>query len=172
VSHAAVYRHVATKAELRDLVVGRWAETTMPALRAIAARPGPAPKRLRQLFDALIEVKRRRAAEDPELFAAYRTLAADAQSVVAAHLDELVGLAATVIRSGMEEGTFRAVNPVAAGRAVLFATSRFHHPVHAAEWADPDIDATYDDVWQMLMNGLCVAKSPSQSSKQRRRQIP
>ena len=172
VSHAAVYRHVATKAELRDLVVGRWAETTMPALRAIAARPGPAPKRLRQLFDALIEVKRRRAAEDPELFAAYRTLAADAQSVVAAHLDELVGLAATVIRSGVEEGTFRAVDPVAAGRAVLFATSRFHHPVHAAEWADPDIDATYDDVWQMLMNGLCVAKSPSQSSKQRRRQKP
>ena len=172
VSHAAVYRHVATKAELRDLVVGRWAETTMPALRALAARPGPAPKRLRQLFDALIEVKRRRAAEDPELFAAYRTLAADAQSVVAAHLNELVGLAATVIRSGVEEGTFRTVDPVAAGRAALFATSRFHHPVHAAEWADPDIDATYDDVWQMLMNGLCVAKSPSQSSKQRRRQSP
>ncbi len=172
VSHAAVYRHVATKAELRDLVVGRWAETTMPSLRAIAARPGPAPGRLRQLFDALIEIKRRRAAEDPELFAAYRTLAADAQSVVAAHLDELVGLAATVIRSGVEEGTFRAVDPMAAGRAVLFATSRFHHPIHAAEWADPDIDAVYDDVWQMLMNGLCVAKPPSQSSKQRRRHTP
>jgi len=172
VSHAAVYRHVATKAELRDLVVGRWAETTMPALRSIAARQGPAPERLRQLFDVLIEVKRRRASEDPELFAAYRTLAADAQSVVAAHLDELVGLAATVIRSGVEEGTFRAVAPVAAGRAVLFATSRFHHPVHADEWADPDIDAVYDDVWQMLMNGLCVAKNPSQSSKQRRRKTP
>src|SRR5262249_43942574 len=101
-SHAAGYRHVATKAGLRDLV-GRWAETTMPALRSIAARQGPAPERLRQLFDVLIEVKRRRASEDPELFAAYRTLAADAQSVVAAHLDELVGLAATVIRSGVEE---------------------------------------------------------------------
>src|SRR5215468_6273845 len=172
VSHAAVYRHVATKAELRDLVVGRWAETTMPPLRAIAAKLGPAPERLRQLFDALIAVKRRRAAEDPELFAAYRTVAADAQSVVASHLDELVGLAATVIRSGVEEGTFRTVDPVAAGRAVLFATSRFHHPVHAAEWVAPDIDAVYDDVWQMLMNGLCVAKSPSQSSKQRRRQAP
>jgi AcrR family transcriptional regulator len=163
---------VATKAELRDLVVGRWAETIMPPLRAIAAQPGTAPERLRQFFDTLIEVKRRRAAEDPELFAAYRRLAADAQSVVAAHLDELVGLAATVIRSGVEEGAFRAVAPVAAGQAVLFATSRFHHPVHAAEWADPDIDAVYDDVWEMLMNGLCVAKSPSQSSKQRRRQTP
>jgi AcrR family transcriptional regulator len=160
VSHAAVYRHVATKAELRDLVVGRWVEETMAPLRAIADRPGPAPKRLRQLFDALIAIKRRRAAEDPELFAAYRTLAADVQSLVGAHVDELVGLAAMIIRSGVEEGTFRTLDPVAAGRAVLIATSRFHHPVHAAEWVDPAIDAEYDDVWQLLMDGLCVAKSP------------
>src|ERR1700726_2937924 len=62
VSHAAVYRHVATKAELRALVVGRCAEATLPALRAIAAEPGPAPQRLRQLFDALVAVKRRWAA--------------------------------------------------------------------------------------------------------------
>ena len=48
--------------------------------------------------------------------------------------------------------------PVAAGRALLFATSRFHHPAHAAEWLDPAIDAAYNDVWQLLMNGLCVAK--------------
>jgi AcrR family transcriptional regulator len=160
VSHAAVYRHVATKAELRDLVVGRWAEATMPPLRAIAAEPGPAPRRLRRLFDALIDVKRRRAANDPELFAAYRTLAADAQSVVFAHVDELVGLAAVVIRAGVEEGTFRTVDPVAAGRAVLLATSRFHHPAHAAEWVDPAIDAAYNDVWQLLMDGLCVEKRP------------
>jgi AcrR family transcriptional regulator len=160
VSHAAVYRHVATKAELRDLVVGRWAEATMPPLRASAALPGPVPQRLRRLFDALIAVKRRRAADDPELFTAYRTLAADAESVVAAHIDELIGLAAMVIRAGVEDGTFRAVDPVAAGRAVLIATSRFHHPAHAAEWGDPAIDAEYDDVWQLLMGGLCVAKSP------------
>src|SRR5580693_251061 len=100
VSHAAVYRHVASKAELRDLVVGRWAETTMPPLRAIAAGPGPAPRRLRRLVDALIAVKRRRAADDPELFAAYRTLAADAKSVVDAHVNELIALTAAVIRDG------------------------------------------------------------------------
>src|SRR5471030_1509641 len=76
VSHAAVYRHVATKAELQDLVVGRWVEETMPPLRAIAAESGPAPRRLRKFFDALIAVKRRCATEDPALFAAYRTLAA------------------------------------------------------------------------------------------------
>jgi len=161
VSHAAVYRHVATKAKLRDLVVSRWAEATMPPLRAIVAKRGPATQRLRRLFDALIAVKRRRAADDPELFAAYRTLAAGAQSIVAAHVEELVELAATVIRCGVKEGTFRSVDPVAAGRALLFATSRSHHPAHAAEWDDPAIDAAYDDVWQLLMSGLRAAKKRS-----------
>jgi AcrR family transcriptional regulator len=156
VSHAAVYRHVASKVELRDLVVGRWVEATMPPLRTIAALPGPAPQRLRQLFDALIAVKRRRAADDPELFAAYWTLAAETRSVAAAHVEELVRLAAMIIRSGVKKGTFRTVDPVAAGRAVLFATSRFHHPAHAAEWVDPTIDATYNKVWQLLMDGMCA----------------
>ncbi|MGH9760532.1 MAG: TetR family transcriptional regulator [Blastocatellia bacterium] len=159
VSHAAVYRHVATKADLRDLVVGRWVAATMPPLRAIAAQPGPAPERLRQLFDTLIAVKRQRAAEDPELFAAYRTLAADAKSVVAVHIDEWVALAATVIQEGIEEGTFRTGDPVATGRALLFATSRFIHPAHAAEWTDAAIDEVYNCVWQLLMNGLRVQEA-------------
>jgi AcrR family transcriptional regulator len=168
VSHAAVYRHVKTKAELRGLVVCRWLDVTMPPLRKIATQPGPAPERLRRFFDALISVKRRRAAQDPELFAAYRTMAPEAQSVVAAHIDELIGLAATMIRSGVQEGTFHAADPVAAGRAVLFATSRFHHPAHAAEWVDPTTDDTYNDVWKLLMDGLRTAK-PAARQKQGRK---
>ena len=155
VSHTAVYKHVSSKAELRDLVVGRWVEATMPPLRAIVAQTDPAPERLRKLIDALIAVKRRRAADDPELFAAYMTLAADAKSVVAAHVAEMVGLASQVIASGVKEGTFRTVDPVAAGRAVLVATSKFHHPAHAAEWGDPSIDEAFEDVWRLLMDGLC-----------------
>ena len=154
VSHAAVYRHIATKAELRELVVSRCAEATMPSLRAIAAQAGPAPERLRKLFDALIAGKRRWAADDPELFAAYRTLAMEAQSVAAIHVDEFIGLAATIVRAGVAEGTFRSVDAVATSRAILAATSRFHHPVHAPDWADPAIDTTYGEVWQLLMNGL------------------
>ena len=159
VSHAAVYRHVKTKAELRDLVVQRWVDEMMPPLRALVARPGPAPKRLRQLFDTLIGVKRRRAAADPELFTTYRSLSAETQSVAAAHLDELVRLGAAIIRSGIEEGAFRHVDPVAASQAILFATSRFHHPAHAMEWADPKLDLVYDDIWRLLMEGLGVEKN-------------
>jgi AcrR family transcriptional regulator len=154
VSHTAVHKHVGSKAELRDMVLGRWLESTMPPLRAVVAERGPAPKRLRKLIDALIAVKRRRATDDPELFTAYRTLAADAKSVIAAHVEQMIGLVARLIVSGVEEGTFRTVDPMAAGRAVLVATSKFHHPAHAAEWSDPAIDAAYDDVWQLLMDGL------------------
>src|SRR5258705_5954630 len=107
VSHAALYRHVANKAQLRDLVIGAWMETVMPPLRAIANQSGPAPKRLRRLFDTLISIKRRRAADDQELFAAYRALAAEATSLVTVHIDELIALAARVIRAGVEEGTIR-----------------------------------------------------------------
>lgn len=120
--------------------------------------PVRTPKRLRQLLDALIAVKRRRADDDPELFAAYRTLAADAKSIVDAHVGELVGLTAMVIRSSAKEGTFRKVDAMATARAVLAATSRFHHPAHAAEWIDPAIDAAYDNVWRLLIDGLCVPK--------------
>jgi AcrR family transcriptional regulator len=158
VSHAAVYRHVATKAELRELVVARWMEATMSPLRAIAAKTGPAPQRLRKLVDTLITTKRRRATDDPELFSAYRALAAGARSVVDAHVNEMVALAASIIKSGIKEGTFRAVDPVATAKAMLRATLSFHHPAHAAEWLNPSIDDAYNDVWQLLMDGLCVAK--------------
>ena len=158
VSHAAVYKHVATKAELRDLVVARWVEATMPPLRTIAESSVSAPKRLRQLLDALIAVKRRRASDDPELFAAYRTLAAGAQSITTAHVDELVALIASVIRAGVKEGTFRKVDAGATGRAFLLATLRFHHPAHASEWNAPDIDAEFDELWRLLMRGLLAPK--------------
>ena len=154
VSHTAVYRHVSTKAELRNLVVGRWAEATMAPLRTIAAESGPAAPRLRRLFDTLVAGKRIRARQDPELFAAYRTLAIDAKSAAAAHVDEIVDLAALIIRDGITDGAFRNVDPARAGRAVLVATFRFHHPAHFAEWDAPTIDSSYEDVWQLLMSGL------------------
>jgi len=162
VSHAAVYRHVANKAELRDLVVNHWIAEIMPPLRAIAAMSGPAPQRLRQFYDALVAVKRSRATEDPELFAAYRTLAMGAKSVSTAHVEELVRLTAAIIQTGVAEGAFRRVDPLATSRAVLMATLRFHHPLHADEWREPTIDTAYEEVWQLVMAGLRAPQSDSQ----------
>ena len=154
VSHAAVYRHFASKAELREAVVGRWVERTMPPLRAIAAEGGDPPRRLRRFVDALVAGKRKRAADDPELFAAFRTLAAETRAVADAHVTELVGLVAAIVADGVRDGSFVAADPLVVGRAVLTATVRFHHPSQAAEWADPGIDAAFEAVWTLVAGGL------------------
>src|SRR5690349_5966612 len=78
VSHGSVYRHFPSKAALRDAVTERWLHRVSEPLAEIAARKGPAPERLRQWFDALIAKKRRKVLEDPELFATYIRIAADA----------------------------------------------------------------------------------------------
>jgi hypothetical protein len=59
----------------------------------------------------------------------------------------------------VKEGTFRTIDPMAAARAVLVATARFHHPAHAADWVDPAIDLAYNDVWRLLMDGLCATRT-------------
>lgn len=154
VSHASVYRHFASKAALRDAVVRRWLDAMMPPLEAVAIETGPALERLRRWMDRLVAAKRTRAAEEPELFAAYFALSTQARDVVRAHVEELVGQAARIIADGVVRGEFEVDDPVSAGRAVLLATARFHHPAHAADWPEPGVDTAFEAVWMLLTRGL------------------
>lgn len=94
------------------------------------------------------------AAEDPELFAMFHQIAAESRSIVGEHLDTLAGQLAEIISDGVRRGEFAATDAHAAGRAVLQATVRFHHPAHAAEWRDPSIDADLDAVLGLIVRGL------------------
>ena len=53
-----------------------------------------------------------------------------------------------------DRGAFRTVDPEAAAQAVFRATASFHHPLHAPEWRDPGIDAAFEGVWRLAMEGL------------------
>jgi AcrR family transcriptional regulator len=154
VTHASVYRYFPSKSALRDAVVRQWLEIMMPPLEAVAAEEGPTPERLRRWLDLLIAGKRKRVADDPELFAAYHSLVAQARELVQAHVDALTGQAAKIIGDGVARGEFACEDPAATARAVLSATSRFHNPAHASEWSDPAIDERFDEVWGLLLRGL------------------
>ncbi|MCK6624607.1 MAG: TetR family transcriptional regulator [Anaerolineae bacterium] len=158
VSHGSVYRHFSSKAALRDAVTERWLAEVSAPLAAVAAETGPAPERLRRWLDLLIMSKRKRAFDDPEMFATYLEIAADARDVVKAHVNELTGQLARIIADGVAQGEFTAVDPITAGRAVFDATSRFHKPTHAAEWSDPGIDAAFEGVWSLILGGLGASK--------------
>ncbi len=156
VSHGSVYRHFPSKAALRDAVAERWLARTMTPLSAIAAETGPAPERLHRWLEALTAGKRRKVLDDPELFAAYHLLAVETRGVVEAHVAALAAQVTRIITDGQAQGEFAPSDPAASARAVLSATARFHHPVHASEWADPGTDAAFEVVWQLLLRGLQV----------------
>ncbi len=154
VSHGSVYRHFPSKAALRDAVTERWLARVSAPLAAIVAEDGPAADRLRRWFDALIGAKRAKVLDDPEIFATYMALAADAREVVGEHVATLTTQLAGIVADGVAQGAFTAEDPAAAGRALLDATARFHHPVHAAEWSDPGIADAFTGVWTLVMRGL------------------
>src|SRR5437588_3246049 len=69
VSHGSVYRHFRTKAALREAVTARWLDQFHAKLQRIADGIEPPPMRLRAWLSELFAAKRRKAGEDPELFA-------------------------------------------------------------------------------------------------------
>jgi AcrR family transcriptional regulator len=154
VSHGSVYRHP-SKAALRDAVAERWLAGISVPLDAVAMEQGPASERLRRWLDLLVSSKQTKALDDPELFATYVELTAEARDVVKAHVDALVAQLARIIADGVAQDAFeKAVNPVGAARAVFDATARFHNPAQASAWGEPGIDAAYEAVRALVLRGL------------------
>ncbi len=163
VSHGSVYRHFDSKAALRDAVSERWLESISSPLAAVAREHGPAAERLQRWLDLLVRSKRTKALDDPELFATYIELAAEARGVVNAHVDTLVAQLARIVGDGVARGEFDATDPAAAARAVFDATSRFHNPAHAAEWSGPGADAAYEGVRALVLRGLARQQSRAET---------
>jgi AcrR family transcriptional regulator len=153
-SHANVYRHFASKADLRDAVAERWLHAVAAPLDAIAAGPQPAGERLVAWLLALAEAKRRKVHDDPELFANYHGLAEQARGVVGAHVAKLQAQLARIVADGTDAGEFAAVDPDATAAAILDATLRFHHPHHVRESGGRDWSAEILRVTGLLLAGL------------------
>ena len=131
-SHANVYRHFASKADLRDAVAERWLHAVSAPLAAIAAGPPaadgcstgcwrwPRPSGARSTTTpscsrTTMPSPGRRAASSPGMWRGLQ--------------DQLAG----IVRDGIARGEFAPIDPDAAAAAVLDATLRFHHPQHVRE---------------------------------------
>ncbi|MDB4891071.1 MAG: TetR family transcriptional regulatory protein [Gemmatimonadetes bacterium] len=137
-SHANVYRHFASKAALHDAIAERWLHRVSTPLADIASGPGTASERLEAWVLALMEMKRRKVLDDPEMFATYHAVATAARGVIDAHVTTLQNQLCDIIESGMVSGEFTPTDAGVAARAVLDATARFHHPHHVLDAATRD----------------------------------
>lgn len=165
VSHGSVYRHFASKAALRDAVLRVWLERLMAPMQAIAASHTAPPARLRQWLTALRETKRKKALGEPELFATYSALAADAREVISEHVEHLLLQIASIIAAGVSSGDFRKVDAQATALAIFNATSRFHYPGMAHLWGAADEDAAFAQLLDLLLAGLASAPTPVRRRK-------
>lgn len=154
VSHGSIYRHFSSKVALRDAVAERWLHRVSTPLAQIAAESGSASERLLRWFQQLMLLKRQKVLQDPELFATYSAIAAAAHGVVQAHIDDLLRQLTQIIASGVASQEFQVTDAQATAQAVFTATIRFHHPAHAPDWTNPDIDADFAQVWRLVTAGL------------------
>ena len=155
VSHGSVYRHFRTKAALREAVTKRWLDRACEELAGIAAGDGDPAVRLREWLTALFTAKRRKAGEDPELFATYLVLAGENGEAVGSHIADLTGQLTRIVRAGIDSGAFAPVaDPRATARALFHATDRFHDPCHAREWVEPGVEDDFETVVELLVRAL------------------
>jgi AcrR family transcriptional regulator len=154
VSHGSVYRHFPSKVSLRKAVAKRWLDRANAPLEKIAESSGPAPARLDRWLRTMFAIKYKKVCDDPEMFATYLALAQEACEVVKAHKERLVDQIATILSDGVKQGVFAVADPKASARSIFDGTCRFHHPAHAEEWKDPDLQARIDALLALLFKGL------------------
>ena len=157
VSHGSIYRYFDNKSALRDAVIERWLAATTEPLIAISQETGPAPERLGRWLRSLVEAKHRRALDDPEFFATYLELMAEAREVIQAHVESLVDQVTHIVADGCAQGAFTVADPAIAARAVLHATARFHSPAYASEWKNLALD-DFEQVWALIAAGLSAPR--------------
>jgi AcrR family transcriptional regulator len=157
VSHGSVYRHFRTKAALREAVTSRWLDRTVEVLSAITTDyHQPAPDKVEFWLKTLFDAKRKKAGDDPELFATYGVLLAENSGVVEAHIRELVSQLTTIVDEGRLTSFFAVEDPSVTARAVFDATARFHDPGYAPEWQKPGIEDDFHALVALLLRGLLV----------------
>lgn len=154
VSHGSVYRHFRTKAALREAVTKRWLDRTTGVLAGIVEADRDPETRLREWLAALFEAKRRKAGDDPELFATYTVLTGENVEAVVEHLTELTDQLTRVVQDGIDAGTFTVTAPATTALALFQATGRFHDPGYAAEWEKPGAQEEFTALLDLLIRGL------------------
>jgi AcrR family transcriptional regulator len=127
-SHANVYRHFDSKAEMQDIVAERWLLQIAEPLDQIANARGSASERIVKWVEALVAIKRRMIDQDPELFATYNNLAESSRRVIQEHVDHLRSQLCLIVADGVRDGEFKVKDLTKAAKSIHEATSRYHHP--------------------------------------------
>lgn len=108
VSHAAVYRYYASKADLVDAVTGEWLRSVETQLGGVADSPDPADDKLERMMLLLARLYRERLDAEPNLYALWLGAVAERRAVMRRHRRKTRMLMERVVDEGRTTELFRA----------------------------------------------------------------
>jgi AcrR family transcriptional regulator len=154
-SHGNIYRHFPSKKALLEAVAVRWLDAvTTPMGRIAGDRSLSASERLTRWFDFLRTAKRKKALDDPELFRVHYNIVISAPEVLNDHLSTLLSQLGNILSDGIASGEFRKdLDLAVTARALLHATSPFHHPLFLMQPPLP-VEGEAQAVMKLVLAGL------------------
>ncbi len=156
VNHANVYKFYAGKSDLRRALVEDWLQRMDAGLAEIVADTRAPPEvRVDRWLEAFVGARHRMWLEQPDLFLAFRTIGTEqTPEVWKIYKDKLFRSIGAIIAQGVDSGAFKVKDPMAAATAIVYAVTRFYHPVHHREWTDPTLVSGFIAVRRMLITAL------------------
>jgi len=138
-SPANVYRFFESKKSINVGVARRLMGEVEAASEAIAAKPGNATQRLRDLLTTIHRMNTDRYVGDAKMHEMVAVAVEEDWDVCRAHIDCIIASIAKVIVDGVAAGEFQAPDPMLAAACTCTAMARFFHPQLIAECADKPI---------------------------------
>jgi AcrR family transcriptional regulator len=148
-SPANVYRFFDSKKAIHEGVARGLMGEVEEATQAIAAKPGPASIRLRQMMTTINRMNSERYLGDSKLHEMVEVAMVESWDVCVAHMELITRIIAEVIAQGVAAGEFHAPDVPLAAMCSCSAMIRFFHPQMIAQCVDkpgPSIDQMIDFV--------------------------
>jgi AcrR family transcriptional regulator len=160
-SPANVYRFFDSKKAIHEGVARTLMGGVEDAAQAIAAKPGPAAARLRELITTVHRMNCERYIGDSKLHEMVEVAMEESWEVCVAHMERITQTIGAVIAEGVASGEFEAPDVPLAAMCSCTAMMRFFHPQMIAQCANkpgPSLDHMIDFVLAGLASRGKAAK--------------
>lgn len=153
-SPANIYRFFPSKDAIRDAICGRLLAECHAIAHGVASEPGPATERLEHLVLALHRFNKSRYTSERRLHDMVQVAMEENWAAIEAHMIEIRGVFASIIRDGVASGEFRAVDPDETAEVVKACFVMVLHPALIAECADKDLEGLAQALARFVAHAL------------------
>ncbi|HRJ68345.1 MAG TPA: TetR/AcrR family transcriptional regulator [Beijerinckiaceae bacterium] len=155
-SPANVYRFFASKADIKAAIADKLMSAGRAILRHEAEGAGTAAERLLRVAMLLHRYNKQQFTADRRLHDMVEAAMSENWTVIQDHLEQITGIFADIIRSGIASGEFALRDPLEAGRTLQQMMASVCHPTLIAQCVDVDLEEQTERIVGYFVRSLKV----------------